>query len=343
MIEVTLYSQVNCQLCEQAKADLNALQEQYPHQLIEFDIDSQSNLKRMYGDLIPVVRIGPYTLKAPFDRQELQITLMAAQNRATHIETIRQTGPAAPASTTWSRADRISFFFSRHYMAFFNLFVVIYVGLPFLAALMMKENVRQPAQIIYRTYSFVCHQLPYRSFFLFGEQAVYPRSEAGMTGLLTFQQASGMSESSDANDMLAAREFIGSPIMGYKIALCQRDVAIYLAILLFGILFAVTGHRLPAIPWYIWLVFGILPIGLDGLSQLVSQPPISLIPFRESTPYLRVITGGLFGFLTAWFGYPIVEETMAETRQTLAWRQQYIKEKQSSNREVEYSQMGSSE
>jgi hypothetical protein len=29
---------------------------------------------------------------------------------------------------------------------------------------------------------------------------------------------------------------------------------------------------------------------------------------------LRVLTGFLFGFTTAWFGYPIVEESMREMR-----------------------------
>jgi hypothetical protein len=57
---------------------------------------------------------------------------------------------------------------------------------------------------------------------------------------------------------------------------------------------------------------------LDGVSQLVSQPPFNFIPFRETTPLLRLLTGFLFGFSTAWFGYPLVEETMADSRQVLA-------------------------
>jgi hypothetical protein len=30
------------------------------------------------------------------------------------------------------------------------------------------------------------------------------------------------------------------------------------------------------------------------------------------------LTGGLFGLTTAWFGFPVIEETMEETRQILA-------------------------
>ena len=69
-----------------------------------------------------------------------------------------------------------------------------------------------------------------------------------------------------------------------------------------------------------------LPIAMDGLSQLLSQPPLNgfippeLLSYRESTPFLRSLTGFLFGFTTAWFGYPLVEETMADTRR-------YIQEK----------------
>ena len=116
-----------------------------------------------------------------------------------------------------------------------------------------------------------------------------------------------------------AREYIGDKTVGYKIALCERDTAIYLAMLFFGILFSVTGRRFKSLHWMLWLLIGIAPIGLDGFSQLFSQFNwqwlASIVPYRESTPYLRVLTGALFGFMTAWFAYPTIEESMKETRQ----------------------------
>ena len=36
---------------------------------------------------------------------------------------------------------------------------------------------------------------------------------------------------------------------------------------------------------------------------------------RESVPLLRVLTGALFGFATAWFAFPYMEESFSETRQ----------------------------
>jgi uncharacterized membrane protein len=67
---------------------------------------------------------------------------------------------------------------------------------------------------------------------------------------------------------------------------------------------------------------GLGPIGLDGFSQLFSQIPStfiqSFLPYRESTPLLRVLTGFLFGLTTAWFMFPLIEESMADTRLLLA-------------------------
>jgi uncharacterized membrane protein len=195
-----------------------------------------------------------------------------------------------------------------------NLIVFLYVAMPFMAPTLMKMGAVSPAMVIYRVYSVTCHQMAFRSFFLFGEQSAYPRQIAGVNGLLTYGQATGL----DENDQWTAREFIGNEQLGYKVAICERDVAIYGGIVLFGLIFGLTGRRLRALPWYFWILLGIIPIGLDGTSQLISQAPFNLIPIRESTPFMRVLTGGLFGFMTAWFGYPLVEESMQETRRIMA-------------------------
>lgn len=316
MITVTLYTRQGCHLCEQAKADLEKLKPLYPFQLIEKDIDQDEGLLRQYGLEIPVIAVGPYTLRAPIEFSELKMTLAAAYDRQRHIARV-ENSPALQelrAYGVWTGADRFSLWTARHYMAFFNVVVSIYLGLAFLAPVLMHVGATAPANLLYRVYSIVCHQLAYRSFFLYGEQYAYPRAAAHVPGLLTFEQATGLSEASTAQAMFQARTYTGEARIGYKVALCQRDIAIYGGILLFGLIFSLTGLRLKAIPWYIWIAAALVPIGLDGFSQLLSQPPINLWGFRESTPLLRVVTGGMFGFFTAWFGYPIVEESMVETR-----------------------------
>jgi len=317
MLNIILYSRQDCHLCEQAKADLESLQPRYPHQLTVIDVDSVPELRKAFGSDVPVVEIGPYTLKAPLTRQELTLTLGAAQDRLRHIAQLDQDAERL-GSTQWTKADRFTHWISNHYLALFNFIVILYLGLPVLAPVLMKAGLTAPANVIYRLYSNVCHQLAYRSYFLFGEQAVYPRAAAGLEDVLSLQQATGLDEGDEAAALQAARRYVGDEQVGYKIALCQRDVFIYGAILFFGLLYAATGRKLPPLPWYLWIAVGMLPIGLDGFSQLLSQPPLNFLPYRESTPFFRSLTGFLFGFTTAWFGYPMVEESMAEARQVLA-------------------------
>ena len=44
MLNVTLYTRKGCKLCDEVKAELNELQSQYPHRLVEVDIESDAAL-----------------------------------------------------------------------------------------------------------------------------------------------------------------------------------------------------------------------------------------------------------------------------------------------------------
>lgn len=326
MLTVTLYTRKDCGLCDEVKADLQSLEKQLPHRLVEIDIDSDPSLQKAFGAQIPVVEIGPYSLKAPITKQQLHMTLGAALDRRGQLERIgdERYRSRVKRGQSLTAADRISFWLSRHYLLLLNIFVLFYVGLPFLAPVLMKIGAPVPARVIYAIYSPLCHQFGFRSFFLFGEQAYYPLAEANVPGAVTFEEATGLENLQDPRSLsrLEARSFTGDETMGYKVALCERDVAIYGGMLLFGLLFGLTRRRLPPLHWALWLVFGLGPIGLDGFSQLFSQFNwdflASFLPYRESTPFLRVFTGAIFGLCTAWFAYPYVEESMQETRQFFA-------------------------
>lgn len=315
MLTVTLFSRANCHLCEQARSDLQSLQAEIPHTLLEIDIESDPAIQKKYLDKIPVVEVGVYSLKAPFTRADLRMTLGAARDARSQNLRLDKNPPLAAVTST----DRLSYWIANHWLAVVMAMFILYTGLPFLAPILMKSGATAPAQVIYTVYSPLCHQLGFRSFFLFGEQPYYPRAIAGIDGVMTFGEATGIDESS--NGLLEARRFVGNERLGYKVALCQRDIAIYGAIILFGVVYALTGRRIKPLHWAGWLLIAIAPIGLDGFSQLLSQLGLSfindLLPFRESTPTLRVITGFLFGFGTAWFGLPYVEESMRETRDSL--------------------------
>jgi uncharacterized membrane protein len=323
LLNVTLYERPECKLCDEVREQLIELQSKFPHRLAEVDIESDPELQRKYFDQIPVVEVGPYKLRAPITRQALEMTLGAASDRRGQLQEVG--GQAYQDRMRKAQqvggSDRVYVWISKHYLAVLNLAIFLYVGLPFLAPALMKLDFAAPARLLYTIYSPLCHQFAFRSFFLFGQQPYYPLREAGLTGIKTFEQISGYTDIANPFSVsrLYARQFIGDSALGYKVAICERDVAIYGAILLFGLIYALANRRLPALHWTIWLLIGLGPIGLDGFSQLFSQMDWAwlahYLPYRESTPFLRVLTGGLFGFMTAWFAYPNIEESMRETRQ----------------------------
>lgn len=319
MLTVTLYARQGCHLCDQVEEDLASLQDEFSHRLVIIDIEKEGLLKE-YGTEIPVVEIGPYKIKAPMDRQKLAMTLGAARDRVKHLEAIGDKNYAQKKKRGQKISFVDSFFYwlSRHYMSVFNFLVFVYLGLAFLAPVMQHYDMTTAARINYAVYSKFCHQLAYRSWFLYGEQPAYPRETAAVAGLKTYGEVTGL----DPSDLQAARDFIGTPELGYKVAFCQRDVAIYGGLLLFGLIFAIFKSRIKPLPWWGLILLGIVPIGLDGVSQLVGQLftrlPWNFIPYRESTPLLRTITGFLFGVSIAWFGYPVVEESMKDTRKIMA-------------------------
>jgi uncharacterized membrane protein len=324
MLNVTLYTRDGCGLCEQVKKDLKELEDKFPHHLAEINIDSDPMLKDKYNDQIPVVEIGPYTLKAPITPQALAMTLGAANDRRGQLEKVdgEKFQQRVRKGETVSRSDRIYFWITQHYLALINLLVFIYVGLPFLAPTLMKLGADIPAKVIYTIYSPLCHQFAFRSFFLFGEQPYYPLKEAGMMGVKTLSDVTGYQNLADPFSVsrLYARQFIGNATLGYKVAFCERDVAIYAAIVLFGLLYAPIRRRLPNLHWALWFLLGIVPIAIDGFYQLFSQfnfSFLSFLPYYESPVFTRVLTGALFGFFTAWFAFPAIEESMKDTREIL--------------------------
>jgi uncharacterized membrane protein/glutaredoxin len=307
-LKVKLYTRSGCGLCEEAKEMLRSMQHEFPHELVEVDIEADPVLHRRYRERIPVLEIGPYTLEAPIEELDLRVAMQSAQTSHSPVK-----APAPESRGSGLFLNRLLYGFSRHWLAIFNLLALLYVGLPFLAPILMKAGVESPARLIYSLYSPLCHQLPYRSWFLFGEQAAYPLAAAGVGGR-AFESVFSISP----YDLSAARLLIGDPQIGYKVALCERDVAIYGSILLGGLIFALVRHRLKPIPIWLWFVVGILPIALDGGSQLLSMLPLFDFPVRESTPILRTLTGTMFGLANVWLAYPYVEEAMQETRTLVA-------------------------
>lgn len=327
MVTVTLYRKNECEECENILIMLSELQKTHPHQLAvvnveELDDDQQGTTRAKF----PYVKVGPYVLHAPFRKTDLQIALGASIDRARHLESVNDTTyqKRIEHGRTITRTDKFSFWLSKHLMEVILSVIFIYSGLPFLAPVLMKAGMEGPAKLIYVIYAPLCHQLGFRSWFLYGEQFYYPRELAGVAGVKSFEQETGIADT----DIYNARSYLGDERAGYKVALCERDTAIYTVMFLFGLVYVLTGKKIKSLPWYFWMAIGLVPIGLDGFSQLPSLASAlpSWVPIRESTPLLRVVTGSLFGLTTAWYLFPLLEDSMKETRTLLSTKMSIAKQ-----------------
>ncbi|MEZ4731661.1 MAG: DUF2085 domain-containing protein [Caldilineaceae bacterium] len=208
-----------------------------------------------------------------------------------------QSPKQANAPTTISRGklanavDGLINGIARHWLALFNTAWAIYLFLPIAAPILLHMGWSTPARVIYGLYSFACHQLPDHSYFLFGADPV---------PLIPALEAGGMAPQLD---LLQRRQFVGNPQLGFKVAICQRDIAIYGAVLAAGLLYGLWRRQVRQLSLWVYLLF-LIPIAVDGLTQLFG--------LRESTWELRTLTGAFFGAASVWFAYPYVDDAMQD-------------------------------
>ncbi len=187
--------------------------------------------------------------------------------------------------------DRVVMFVAQHWLAMANAALFIYMGLPYLAPILMHYNLTGPAQLIYTVYKITCHQLAYRSFFLFGQQPAYTLDQ--LRAAVPIQN----------EDFFYWTSYQGNLVLGYKMAWCERDAAIYGSMLLASLLFAVVRTWIKPLDWRLYLLL-VAPLAIDGTTQLFG--------WRESDYVLRVITGVLFGVGTVWVMFPHLQGAMNE-------------------------------
>jgi uncharacterized membrane protein len=216
-----------------------------------------------------------------------------------------------------SRKAGWTFRLSRHWMLLLSIALGFYAGLPFLAPVFMKWGWEIPARVIYLIYSFLCHQLPQRSFFLYGPRLTY-----------TLTQVQSLWK--NTSDPLVLRQFIGNSEVGWKVAWSDRMVAMFTSLWLFGILWRPLRRWLKPFPWWGLLLF-LLPMFVDGTSHFISDMSGIGQGFRDSNAWLafltrnalpttfiagdawgsfnsitRLLTGVLFGLGIVWFGFPFL-------------------------------------
>lgn len=213
-----------------------------------------------------------------------------------------------PTQQTWvDTLNRGVFWLARHWLVVFNTLTGLFLGGALLPPVLLKLGLPGAADILYAIYRPLCHQYPFRSWFLFGPQLAYP-----------------LTAPIHVAEMNTVRNFVGDAHIGYKTALCQRDVSIYGAMLLAGLVYGILRRRKTIQPWPMWayFAFGIVPMMLDGGIQWISYaawvffPAFIKIPF-ETTPLMRALTGALFGLGIVAAAYPYLNEYFEDVRRVL--------------------------
>ncbi len=211
---------------------------------------------------------------------------------------------------------------ARYWILLFGLVYGIFVVLPFLAPVLMRIGWQNQANAIYFIYSFLCHQLPERSYFLFGPKLMVslPEIQAAWQNSL---------------NPLVLRKFIGNAQMGWKVAWSDRMVSLFTSILVFGLLWWPLRRRIRSLPWW-GLVLLIFPLAIDGTTHLLSDLSGFGLGFRDSNAWLvvltqnclpisfyagdawgsfnawmRLLTGTIFGLGVVWFGFPYLGQAFS--------------------------------
>lgn len=202
--------------------------------------------------------------------------------------------------------DRITMAIGKHWLLYVNLVLAVFVGLPVLAPILMHYGWTDPAQLIYTVYHFTCHELAYRSFFFFGDQPI---------SAYTMDQLRNSLGVANEDVITYWSNFIGNAQLGYKMAWCERDAAMYGSILVGGLFYALVRGRwhVQALNWRVFLVL-LVPMAIDGFWQLFTSPLyfFTFLPQHESTWWLRMFTGILFGGGAVWLAYPYLQDAMVD-------------------------------
>lgn len=192
--------------------------------------------------------------------------------------------PSSAASNhkSWAASlNRLVFRLSGLWLLPISLLIVLYVGLPWLAPLFMKLGWESAGKAIYLLYTPLCHQLPQRSFFLFGSSSMYSLQE-----IQTAWQ--------NTNNPLVLRQFVGDPVMGWKVAWSDRMVFMYTTLLLWGTLFWFLRKRLRPLPWWGFALF-LFPMAIDGSTHVISDFTSGIgLGFRDSNAWLAALTNNTF-------------------------------------------------
>lgn len=193
-------------------------------------------------------------------------------------------------------------------------FLTLYSFLPVFSPILFKLDAPKPAIAIQKVYRYLCHQRVDRSVFLFAENkivAFYTVDELKELGVIPNEPIVKFGYRDDEYGY----PFWGNEQVGYKVAYCIRDTALYTGLVVMGwaIIFYVKVLKKKLSKKLHWIVYALLmlPMVIDGIFQTIAEiAKFSFVPYQYiDSIEKRVITGVLFG---AGFAVYIVRSLILE-------------------------------
>jgi len=236
------------------------------------------------------------------------------------------------AVTGWQRTVVIFlqkgvYYLTKYWYSFFMAAGSLFLFLGFLAPALQAEGYEGAATAVYRFLALNNHQLPQRSYFLFGE--------ADLIDAYSLEEL--LIEGADPANLQA---FIGNGTIGYKTGLNHRMIAIFVGIVVGGLIWGIRKGR-PRLS-IIQFVLLTLPLLIDGFSHMASETgsgfrganswlvrltdgTFTAVFYEGSIPgsfnwWLRTLTGLLFGLSLVWFLFPRFSDFFKKRRSELAPR-----------------------
>ena len=177
--------------------------------------------------------------------------------------------------------DRIARGPERHWLLILNMLIAIWVGLPWLAPVFVHWGWDRAASAIYFFYSLQCHQLPERSFFLFGTKGMYSLAEI-------------QSAWRDSADAYVLRQFVGNADIGWKVAWSDRMVSMYTGLFACSLGYGLVRKWLMPLPLRVFALL-LAPMVIDGTTHAVSDLAGLGRGFRDTNVWLQILTHHSFG------------------------------------------------
>jgi hypothetical protein len=135
----------------------------------------------------------------------------------------------------------------------------------------------------------------------------------------------------------------------------DRMISVYGGVWLAGLLYLAWGKHRPRVPLWAWVLFGVAPLGIDGVTHMINDvvAGTSGTGFRDTNEWLRAIFGGMpdsfyvgdglgsfnswarwatgfvFSFTTVFALFPILDTSMQETAEDAEYQLARIKMRES--------------